>query len=124
MAIGPAVPTKEVPDVSFSNYGFGWSLVSYRAHYRVEHGGNIDGFSASTCFFPMDSIGIVVLTNQNGSAVPGIIRNAIIDRMLSLPYRNWNKLQRTLSKKIRKPQSSGRIRIVLTESLIQNHHTH
>jgi len=94
MAIGPAVPTKEVPDVSFSNYGLGWSLVSYRAHYRVEHGGNIDGFSASTCFFPMDSIGIVVLTNQNGSAVPGIIRNAIIDRMLSLPYRDWNKLQK------------------------------
>ncbi len=94
MVIGGALPTKEVPDVSFANYGFAWSLVSYRAHYRVEHGGNIDGFSASTCFFPADSIGIVVLVNQNGSAVPGIIRNAIADKMLGLPYHDWNKFQR------------------------------
>jgi CubicO group peptidase (beta-lactamase class C family) len=64
MSIGAALPTKEIPDVSFSNYGLGWSLTSYRAHYRVEHGGNIDGFSASTCFFPLDSVGIVVLVNQ------------------------------------------------------------
>ena len=58
------------------------SLSSYRGHYRVEHGGNIDGFSASTSFFPSDSIGIIVLTNQNGSAVPGIVRNTIADRYL------------------------------------------
>lgn len=50
--IGAGLPTKEKPDVMFSNYGFGWFLASYRGHYRVEHGGNIDGFSASTSFFP------------------------------------------------------------------------
>ena len=94
MAIGSALPTKEVPDVSFANYGLAWTLVSYRSHYRVEHGGNIDGFSASTCFFPADSIGVVVLVNQNGSAVPGIIRNTIADKMLGLPYRDWNKFQK------------------------------
>jgi CubicO group peptidase (beta-lactamase class C family) len=94
MAIGPAVPTKEVPDVSFANYGFAWTLINYRSHYRVEHGGNIDGFSASTCFFPLDSVGIVVLTNQNSSAVPAIIRNTIIDKLLGLPYRDWNKMQK------------------------------
>jgi len=69
-------------------------LINYRSHYRVEHGGNIDGFSASTCFFPLDSIGIVVLTNQNGSAVPGIIRNTIADKILGLSYRDWSKLQK------------------------------
>jgi hypothetical protein len=94
MAIGSALPSKEVPDVSFSDYGFAWTLLNYRSHYRVEHGGNIDGFSASTCFFPMDSVGIVVLTNQNGSIVPGIIRNTIIDKVLGLSYRDWNKLQK------------------------------
>ena len=94
MSIGGALPSKEVPDVSFANYGLAWSLVSYRAHYRVEHGGNIDGFSATTCFFPADSIGIVVLVNQNTSPVPGIIRNTIADKMLGLPYRDWNKFQK------------------------------
>ncbi|HRN58463.1 MAG TPA: DUF3471 domain-containing protein, partial [Agriterribacter sp.] len=58
--------------------------------YRVEHGGNIDGFSASTSFFPSDSIGIIVLTNQNASAIPSAARNLIADRMLKLPYRNWS----------------------------------
>ncbi|MBR2648097.1 MAG: serine hydrolase [Sediminibacterium sp.] len=90
MVIGAALPSKEKPDVHFSNYGFGWFLASYKGHYRVEHGGNINGFSASTCFFPTDSIGIIVLTNQNGSPIPSIVRNIITDRVLNLPYFDWN----------------------------------
>jgi CubicO group peptidase (beta-lactamase class C family) len=87
---GAGLPTKEKPDVFFSAYGFGWALSSYRGHYRVDHGGNIDGFSASTSFFPTDSIGIVVLTNQNGSDIPGIVRNMISDRLLNLKPYNWS----------------------------------
>jgi CubicO group peptidase (beta-lactamase class C family) len=90
MIIGGGLPDAETPDVQFSNYGFGWMMASYRGHYRVEHGGNIDGFSASTCFFPSDSIGIIVLTNQNGSAVPGIVRNYIADRLLKAKYIDWS----------------------------------
>jgi hypothetical protein len=54
------------------------------------HGGNIDGFSAMTTFFPTDSIGIVVLVNQSASSVPAIVRNLIADRMLRLKYFDWN----------------------------------
>lgn len=89
MVISASLPSKERPDMFFSNYGFGWMLTSYRGHYRVEHGGNIDGFSASTAFFPSDSIGIIVLCNQNASQVPGMVRNLISDRMLGLAYRDW-----------------------------------
>ena len=99
MAIGGGLPTKESPDVFFSNYGFGWMLASYRGHYRVEHGGNIDGFSASTCFFPSDSIGIIVLTNQNGSAVPSVVRNLVADRMLRLPYKDWESYLKGITDK-------------------------
>ena len=88
--IDGALPGKENPDIYFANYGFGWMLSSYKGHYRVEHGGNIDGFSASTCFFPSDSVGIVVLSNQDGSPVPSIVRNLISDRMLNLKYFDWN----------------------------------
>jgi CubicO group peptidase (beta-lactamase class C family) len=88
--ISGGLPTKEQPDIYFSTYGFGWFMASYKGHYRVEHGGNIDGFSASTCFFPSDSIGIVVLSNQNSSTVPSIVRNLIADRMLGLKYHDWN----------------------------------
>ncbi|MBX3254174.1 MAG: serine hydrolase [Chitinophagaceae bacterium] len=90
MPIGGGVPDNEHPDVHFSNYGLGWTLSSYRGHYRVDHGGNIDGFSANTCFFPSDSIGIIVLANQNASRVPTLARNIIADRLLKLKYVNWN----------------------------------
>ncbi len=89
--VNSALPDKEVPDAHFANYGNGWFLSSYKSHYRVEHGGNIDGFSASVAFYPSDSIGIVVLANQNGSAVPGLVRNTIADRMLKEKRTDWIK---------------------------------
>lgn len=88
--ISAGLPTKEKPDLHFANYGFGWFLSSYKGHYRVEHGGNIDGFSANVSFFPTDSVGIVVLVNQNGSSIPSVVRNMIADKLLKLPYFNWN----------------------------------
>ena len=88
--VAPGLPTKEKPDVHFATYGFGWMMSSYRGHYRVEHGGNIDGFSASAVFYPTDSIGIVVLSNQNGSSVPSVVRNILSDRLLNLKPYDWN----------------------------------
>lgn len=85
------LPTKEKPDLHLGNYGLGWSISSYKGHYRVEHGGAIDGFTASTCFFPSDSIGIIVLANQDGSSLPPIVRNILADRILNLPLYDWNK---------------------------------
>jgi len=90
MVITSGLPDPEIPDAHLSNYGFGWMISSYRGHYRVEHGGNIDGFSASTSFYPNDSIGIVVLVNQNASAVPGLVRNSIADRLLNEKPVDWN----------------------------------
>lgn len=99
MVVNGNLPDEQDATTYFSNYGFGWMLSSYRGHYRVEHGGNIDGFSANTSFFPSDSIGIVVLSNQNASAVPSLIRNTIADRLLQLPYRNWSKIALDQNKK-------------------------
>ena len=90
MVITAALPDKEITDAYLANYGFGWMISSYRGHYRVEHGGNIDGFSASTSFFPSDSIGIIVLTNQNASGVAGIVRNMIADRLFGISPMDWN----------------------------------
>jgi CubicO group peptidase (beta-lactamase class C family) len=89
MVMAGGLPSADVPDVHFNNYGFGWMLASYKGHYRVEHGGNINGFTASTCFFPSDSIGIVVLCNQGGSRVNAVVRNLITDRLLKLKYKDW-----------------------------------
>jgi hypothetical protein len=73
-----------------SDYGMGWFLTSYRGHYRAYHGGNIDGFSALVTLYPQDRLGIVVLTNQNGSALPNLVALHAADRIFGPPLRNWN----------------------------------
>ncbi|WP_179348296.1 serine hydrolase [Winogradskyella pacifica] len=91
MVVAAGFPSKELPDAQFANYGYGWFLHSYKGHYMVEHGGNIDGFSASVALYPSDSLGIVVLTNQNGSSVPRLIRNITADYMLNVDKTEWAK---------------------------------
>jgi hypothetical protein len=107
MVVAAALPAKERPDIHLQNYGFGWFISSYKGHYRVEHGGNIDGFSASTCFFPSDSIGIVVLSNQNSSVVPGVVRNIVSDRMLGVRQDNWIAIQKKQIDEARKAQKKS-----------------
>jgi CubicO group peptidase (beta-lactamase class C family) len=79
----------EMPSQHLTSYGYAWMISSYKGHYRVEHGGNIDGFSANVCFFPTDSIGIVVLTNQDGSSLPSLARNTISDYLLNVDKTDW-----------------------------------
>ncbi|WP_350292003.1 serine hydrolase domain-containing protein [uncultured Croceitalea sp.] len=89
MIMRPELPDNEFPNLFFKNYGFAWMLSSYKGLYRVEHGGNINGFSANMCFFPTEQLGIIVLTNQNNSSAPYIIRNTLVDHFLSLPKDDW-----------------------------------
>jgi hypothetical protein len=49
------------------------------------------GFRPAQHFFPSDSLGIIVLVNQNGSAVPSVVRNIVSDRMLGVAVTDWNK---------------------------------
>lgn len=99
MVMSGGVPDKEFPDLHMSSYGYGWMMSSYKGHYRVEHGGNIDGFSANVSFFPTDSIGIIVLANQNGSVIPSLARNIISDRVLKVTKTDWNKTYKERSDK-------------------------
>ena len=118
MVVGGALPDKEFPDMHLSNYGYAWFLSSYRGHYRVQHGGNIDGFSANVAFFPSDSIGVVVLTNQNGSAVPGLVRNTVADRMLKTQKIDWVK--RFTEQKLKAKKEEEDAKPETTSSKIEN----
>lgn len=104
MVSSAALPSKNSPDMHFANYGYGWNLNSYKGHYRVEHGGNLIGFTASVAFFPTDKLGIVVLTNQNESDVTALARNIISDRMLKEEKINWVKQYTDRQERIRKMQ--------------------
>ncbi len=91
MIVSGALPDAEFPEIHLANYGYAWFISSYKGHYRVGHGGNIDGFAAKVVFFPIDSVGIVVLANQDRSSVPGLVSNTIADRMLKLDKTKWVK---------------------------------
>ncbi|HEV8145731.1 MAG TPA: serine hydrolase, partial [Bryobacteraceae bacterium] len=76
-------------ELGAQSYGMGLFLTSYRGHYLVHHGGNIDGFSALVTFMPQDNIGMVILTNQNGSSLPTVVSYSVYDRLLGLDQVEW-----------------------------------
>jgi CubicO group peptidase (beta-lactamase class C family) len=118
MVISGALPDKEFPDMHMKNYGYAWFLSSYRGHYRVEHHGNIDGFSANVAFFPSDSIGVVVLTNQHGSSVPNLVSNTVADRMLKTKKTDWVKIFSEQSLEAKKEKEEAKV--VTNSSKIEN----
>ncbi|MGE5652698.1 MAG: serine hydrolase [Bacillota bacterium] len=85
-----ALPAGGFPETPFATYAMGWMVDAYRGHTIVHHGGNIDGFSALVSFLPSDGIGIVVLTNANGSPAPTIIERRVIDELLQLTNVDWS----------------------------------
>src|SRR5271165_353618 len=88
MVIQGAPPYKETGE---NSYGMGFFLSSYRGHKDVEHGGNIDGFSANLAFLPGERMGVVVLTNLDGNPVPDIVTMNVFDRLLGLDQIPWNR---------------------------------
>jgi CubicO group peptidase (beta-lactamase class C family) len=98
MAIATPSPDKELGDLA---YGMGFFVTSYRGHKFVHHGGNIDGFSALVAFLPDDKLGLVILTNQNGSPLPAVVAYNVWDRMLGMDQIDWTarvKQQRAMTK--------------------------
>jgi CubicO group peptidase (beta-lactamase class C family) len=78
------------PELYYPSYGLGWFLTSYRGHTVLHHGGNIDGFSAMVSFMPRDNIGLVILTNLNGTLLPYAVMFNIYDRLLGLDQKPWS----------------------------------
>ncbi len=86
MTLGQPSSKKEI---SPGSYAMGWMTDTYRGHRRVHHGGGIDGFTANTCLFPDDGMGLVVLTNKDGTPLPELITRHASDRLLSLEPIDW-----------------------------------
>ena len=102
----PQMVIQGAPDYqeeSENSYGMGFFISEYRGHKRVEHGGNLDGFSAELAFLPNDGIGVIVLTNLDGTGLPGVIAWNVFDRLLGLDQVPWN--QRYLQQEIKGRES-------------------
>jgi CubicO group peptidase (beta-lactamase class C family) len=77
-------------DAHFLNYGLGWFLHDHRGRKVVEHGGNIDGMSALVAMIPEDKLGLVILTNMNGTPLTSAIASRVYDLYLGVPPRDYS----------------------------------
>jgi len=63
-------------------YGMGWIIRDWEGQLLVEHGGNVDGFSAQVAMLPESDLGFVLLTNASVSALPSLAINLVWDALL------------------------------------------
>jgi len=78
------------PGANLAAYGMGWFLQDFDGHLAVHHGGNIDGMSAMVAMLPDQKLGVVILTNKNGTPAPESIFPYVFDLYTRAAPRNWN----------------------------------
>ncbi len=82
-----------------TSYGMGLFIETYRGHKHVNHGGNLDGFSAQLSFLPAEGIGVVVLTNLDGTPLRDLVPYHVYDRLLGLESIDWVQRFREIERK-------------------------
>src|SRR5262249_43932403 len=78
------------PQAHFLSYGMGWFLSDYRGKKMVEHGGAIDGMRGLVAMIPEEKLGVVILTNLNGSILSVPLSYRIFDAYLGASPRDWS----------------------------------
>jgi hypothetical protein len=96
------------PDVVPGGYALGWFTDTYRGFQRVQHGGNIDGFSALVVLVPQQKVGVAVLVNQDGSGFPNVVSRHALDRLLGLPPKDWSAERLARKKQGREVEKEGK----------------
>ena len=84
------------PEQDFFSYGMGWFVETYRGHIMVEHGGNINGFSALVTLLPDQELGVVCLTNFNNSFNTYASTYEILDQYLGVEGGDWHNRLRQI----------------------------
>ena len=78
------------PYTHMQAYGLGWFLQDYRGKLVVQHGGNVDGMTALVGMMPEERVGIVILSNMNGSGMPATLMNRAFDLHLGVTPEDWS----------------------------------
>ena len=92
------------PEQDFYSYAMGWFTETHRGHLMVEHGGNINGFSALVTMIPDQKLGIVTLTNFNNSFDTYATSYEIVDAFLGVEDGNWNERWREIIAQVMESQ--------------------
>jgi CubicO group peptidase (beta-lactamase class C family) len=74
--------TPHVPIMADVSYALGWMVGKFQGSRLVEHGGNIDGYSAHVAFLPDDDLGFVLLMNVSFSGLQAAADSIILGTLL------------------------------------------
>jgi len=72
-----------VPITATASYGLGWIVAEYRGLRLLTHGGNPLGFTSEFAFMPEVGLGVVVLTNAQGT---NTVNTSVRDRLFELVF--------------------------------------
>lgn len=87
------------PETVQMSYGLGWVIQDYRSRLLVSHGGVIDGFRAHITLLPREGYALALLSNRHQTRLNLALSNALVDRLLGLPPRDWNDYFRRLMRR-------------------------
>lgn len=70
--------------LAVNGYGFGWQIGTLGADTLLMHGGGFLGFTTSMSFMPQRRIGVIVMTNENGtgSVLAELASRAVYSRLI------------------------------------------
>jgi len=77
-----------------TSYGLGWMVGDYKQQPLVSHGGNSLGFSTEFTFLPEADLGIVVITNGQGT---NFYNGAVVARLLELVFEQPSEITENLT---------------------------
>jgi CubicO group peptidase (beta-lactamase class C family) len=87
------------PETLQMSYGMGWVIQDYRGQLIWSHAGAIDGFRAPLTLVPEAKLGLVLLNNLHGTSMNLALSNQLVDHLLGLSKKNWNRCQMDQVKK-------------------------
>ena len=98
--IRPTSASQELnPDTTQNTYALGWNIAHYRGHRILGHAGVLDGFRARVTLIPETKSGIVVLANLGRTDLPESVTNSLVDLLLQLPTKDWDKYLKAVTTK-------------------------
>ncbi len=115
--------TGKFAEIPYSSYALGWFITPYRGHPMIQHGGNIDGFSSLTSLFPHENIGMVVLTNMDGSPVPAILTYHAFECLSDLDTVDWSTRYKKDWAELKEAEKKGKEKSA-TDRVANTHPSH
>lgn len=99
----------------FNTYGMGWFIERYRGQVLLQHGGEIDGFTAMVAMLPERNVGVVVLSNRTASIIPTAVMRYVFDHQLGI-QRDWLAEATPRKRERAGPQPGGQTPAIQSES--------